>query len=221
MDWIERLNRGAGRIRIGQGMVEVLQWAYEPHLADNRPHRHTFFEVCLVGSHGAGDFIVQNQAHSVGLGTLFVARPGVIHQIVNCKSPEMELTWVSFQWTPDTTKPEDDADRLLRAFADSEVLAAPDEQGTLAALWQTLRALGGAAPGAAYELQYQALTTALILGIAQTASQHDALPRAELPLADTGERGCAACRPLYPRQPEPPAAAFRNRRAGASFAASL
>lgn len=187
MDWMERLNRGLGRIRVGQGTVEVLQWAYEQHLPDNRPHRHTFFEVCLVGNHGAGDFFVQNQAHRICPGSLFVARPGVIHQIVNREHPEMELTWISFQWTPDTTKPEGEADRLLRAFADSAILTAPDENGQLAILWQALRALGSAAPGAAYELQYQALTTALILGIAQTASERDALPPTELPLSDSGE----------------------------------
>lgn len=170
MDWQERLNRSLGRMPLGQGMVEVLQWAYEPHLADNRPHRHTFFEVCLVGEYGAGEFIVQDRAHRVGPGDLFVARPGVIHQIVNTGCPDMELSWVSFQWTPAPTKPSGAEDSLLRDFADAPLLVAPEGQGQIAALWGALRAVASGPPGAAYEAQYQALATALILGIAQAGA---------------------------------------------------
>jgi len=168
MDWLERLNRGLGRMPLGQGTVEVLHWAYARHLADNRPHRHTFFEVCLVGEYGMGEFIVQDRAHRVGPGDLFVARPGVIHQIVNTGCPNMELFWVSFGWTPAPAKPPGEADSLLRAFAEAEILVAPGEQ--IVALWQALRAVAAAPPGGAYEMQYRALATALILGIAQAAS---------------------------------------------------
>lgn len=170
MDWQERLNRSLGRVPLGQGTVEVLQWAYDRHLADNKPHRHTFFEVCLVGEYGAGEFIVQDRTHRVGPGDLFVARPGVIHQIVNTGRPNMELSWVSFQWTPSPAHPPGEVDALLRAFAESPVLVAPDGQGQIAALWQALRAVASGQPGAAYEAQYQALATALILGIAQAGA---------------------------------------------------
>ena len=60
MDWIERLNRAPARLPLALGMeraaAEVLHWAYQPHLNDNQPHRHTYFEVCLVGAYGAGRF---------------------------------------------------------------------------------------------------------------------------------------------------------------------
>ena len=179
MDWQERLNRSLGRMPLGRGTVEVLQWAYDRHLADNRPHRHTFFEVCLVGEYGAGKFIVQDRAHRVGPGDLFVARPGVIHQILNTGSPDMELSWVSFQWTPPTAKPFGMEDSLLRDFADASLLVAPDGQGQIDALWGALRAVASAPPGAAYEAQYQALATALILGIAQAGAGRERLPDAE------------------------------------------
>ena len=179
MDWQERLNRSLGRVPLGRGTTEVLQWAYARHLADNRPHRHTFFEVCLVGKYGAGEFIVQDQAHRVGPGDLFIARPGVIHQIVNTGRLGMELSWVSFQWTPASTKPSGAVDDLLRDFAEAPVLVAPDAQGQIGALWQALRAVASAPPGAAYEAQYQAVATALILGIAQTGAGREHLPDAE------------------------------------------
>lgn len=179
MDWLERLNRGLGRMPLGRGTVEVLQWAYARHLADNRPHRHTFFEVCLVGEYGAGEFIVQDRTRRVGPGDLFVARPGVIHQIVNTGCPDMELSWVSFGWTPSPTQPPGEADALLRAFAASPVLVAPEGQGQVAALWRALRSVASGPTGAAYETQYQALATALILGIAQAGAGQDTVAVAE------------------------------------------
>ena len=181
MDWQERLNRSLGRMPLGRGTVEVLQWAYDRHLADNRPHRHTFFEVCLVGTYGAGEFIVQDRAHRVGPGDLFIARPGVIHQILNTGRLDMELSWVSFQWTPAPGKPSGAEDSLLRDFAEAPLLVAPDAQGQIGALWRALRAVASGLPGAAYEAQYQALTTALILGIAQAGAGRERLPDAEPP----------------------------------------
>ena len=174
MEWTERLNRSGGRVALGAGTVEVLHWAHETHLADNRPHRHTFFEVCLVGRYGAGEFIVQDRRHSVGPGDVFVARPGVIHQIVNTGEPNMELRWVSFQWTPPET-PHSEADGLLRAFADSSVLTAHSD--AVAALWAALETVAEALPNRAGEEQCKLLTAALILGIAQAGTERVFMPR--------------------------------------------
>lgn len=187
MDWLERLNRGLGRMPLGRGAVEVLQWAYARHLADNRPHRHTFFEVCLVGGHGTGEFVVQEKAHPVGPGDLFVARPGVIHQIVNTGHPDMELFWVSFGWTPSSAKPPGEADALLRAFAESPILVAPEGQEQVGALWRALQSVASGPPGAAYETQYQALATVLILGIAQAGSERESLAVAEPSGTEAGD----------------------------------
>ena len=187
MDWVERLNRSLGRMALGHGTVEILQWAYLRNLPDNRPHRHTFFEVCLVGDHGQGDFLVQERSHSITPGSLFVARPGVIHQIINTGSPDMELSWLSFQWLPPPSKDAAEVNTLLRAFAESSILVTHDSQGHLAALWRALQALCSAPPGLAYEAQYQALATALILGIAHAAADPEILPSLELPGAESGD----------------------------------
>ena len=133
------------------------------------------FEVCLVGEYGQGAFIVQERAHSIGPGDLFIARPGVIHQIVNTGRPNMELSWVSFGWNPAaSTKPPGEADSLLRAFADSPVVVTAGAS-QVAALWRALQSVA-ASPGPAYEPQYGALVTALILGIAQAGAERDSLP---------------------------------------------
>lgn len=188
MDWLERLNRGPGRMPLGQGAVELLQWAYARHLPDNRPHRHTFFEVCLVGEYGQGEFIVQGRANRIGPGDLFIARPGVIHQIVNIGRPNMELSWVSFGWIPASIGPTAEADRLLRAFADSPVVVASAGQGQLIALWQALQAVATGPPGPAYEIQYQALVTAFILSIAQAGAEIGSLPHPEPIYSEAADR---------------------------------
>ena len=185
MDWLERLNRGAGRVPLGRGTVEVLHWAYARHLPDNRPHRHTFFEACLVGEHGRGEFIVQDRRLPLRPGDLFVARPGVVHQIVNTGRPDMELSWVCFQWARAAQKPPCDVDRLLRAFADSDVRVAADEGGRLAALWRAIRAASGGPPSLGDEAQRLALVSALVIGVAQAASGLTG-PASEMPAVDGG-----------------------------------
>lgn len=186
MDWLERLNRSLGRVPVGQGTVEFLQWAYEPHLADNRPHRHTFFEACLVGEYGAGTFTALGQSHPLTPGDLFVVRPGVVHQIVNSGQPAMELSWVCFVWTPPAHSSSDEADQLLRAFADSGRASAPDTNGQIAALWRALRATSDGPPGLASQAQYAALASALVLGIARAASEA-ALPPSDAVGTGAGE----------------------------------
>ncbi len=173
MDWLERLNRSLGRVPLGQGTVELLQWAYARHLADNRPHRHTFFEACLVGEHGAGTFTVQGQGHPLKPGDLFVARPGVVHQIVNTEQAGMELSWVCFVWMPALRPSSEEADQLLRMFADSDVLVSADVNGRLAALWRALQFTADGPLALASQAQFEALASALVLGIAQAASASD------------------------------------------------
>ena len=171
---------------VGQGTVELLQWAYSPHLADNRPHRHTFFEACLVGEYGAGTFTVQGQPHPLGPGDLFVARPGVVHQIVNTEQLLMELSWVCFVWTPPARPSSEEADQLLRSFADSERVVSPDTGGSIAALWRAIQAAADGPPGLASQAQFAALASALVLGIARAESE-SALPPSDPVGTNAGE----------------------------------
>jgi AraC-like DNA-binding protein len=179
VDWTERLNRGPGRITLGQGTVELLQWAYQEHLPDNKPHRHTFFEVCQMGRYGAGHFSAEGRDHVLMPGTVFVARPGVVHQIVNTADVLMELFWVCFQWTPDSSKPPGEVDRLIQDFAQAAVIVSPDTDGRLAAQWQALRVLaaGNLLPGS--EALMTAQITALLLTIAQVGAGVEAVPVTE------------------------------------------
>lgn len=191
MHWIDRLNRTPGRLPLGHGTVEIFYWAHAEHLPDNLPHRHTHFEVCLVGARGAGTFTAQGRDYALAPGAAFFARPGVIHQIVSTCVPPMELYWVSFQWMPHLENQGGDVDTLLRAFAEAHVAATPDAQQRLGACWQALRALAGGDAPAGHDLQIAGLMTVLLLAAAQLGAGADAPPAAEeqgLPLPDLSVR---------------------------------
>ncbi len=168
MEWTKRLNQVVGRLP-SAGALEVLHWAYDSALSDNVPHRHTFFEVCQVGSHGRGEFRVQNQVHHIAPGDIFIARPGVVHQIVNCARQKMELSWVSYGWIPSAQSSGEQAenDIAMRHFADSSVVIAPDNDQRIASIWRALRVIGEGDAAVGQNAQLRALAIALVLAIAQ------------------------------------------------------
>jgi AraC family L-rhamnose operon transcriptional activator RhaR len=138
MNWIEHLNQVTGRLSVGDATIEARSWAYSSHLADNVPHRHTYFEVCLVGQWGNGVYRVEGVPYPLVPGTLFIARPGILHQIINSAEPNMELYWVCFQWAGTTGK-DSEIDALFSAFARSSLLTLPDHSHYLLSLWKSLQ----------------------------------------------------------------------------------
>jgi AraC-like DNA-binding protein len=170
MDWINRLNQRPRLIALGEETAEVLHWAYSPHLPDNVPHRHTYFEICQVGGYGGGQFIVEGRPCMINPGDVFIARPGVIHQIVNAVHPHMELFWLSFTWTPRASAPEGEVSTLLHVFAASSILVAPDEDKRIAMLWQALRSIAQGSPRPGCEMQIANLTASLLLAMAQVGA---------------------------------------------------
>ncbi|MBC7807749.1 MAG: helix-turn-helix transcriptional regulator [Akkermansiaceae bacterium] len=168
MDWIERLNRdvtGQVPLLIGSELcpVEVLHWAYSAALPDNVAHRHTFFEVCLVGRYGTGTFLAMNREYPLTPGDLFVARPGVLHRIRNTGDHLMELCWVSFAATPTATK----IATFLQPFAESGDVVIPERAHALTPLWNgALPSIAG--NGESSSASVAAVASALITGITQS-----------------------------------------------------
>ena len=161
MDWISRLNATL----LSENGVEVYDWNHASHLADNVAHRHTHFEICLVGAHGRGVFTVEGEPFSIKSGDLFIARPGVVHRIENSGKTRMELFWVSFDWSESRQKSGQTPSELFRALAHSAVIVAPDD-GIVTGLWKTLRAVAAGAQHAGKDAQLLALQNALLLQIA-------------------------------------------------------
>ena len=162
---LQKLNSRPGLLDLGEGnRAEILSWNYVAHLPDNVAHRHTYFEVCLVGNWGAGQFLSFDSRFDLRPGTAFFARPGAIHQIVNSQTPLMELFWVSFGLEIGGGA----LGELLRAFESAEIAVANDLK--IAAIWRALWRVSSAENAVGDEIQLDGLIAALILAIAQSGA---------------------------------------------------
>lgn len=180
MDWLNRINSNIGIIDLGFGVeIEVLHCCYQAALADNLPHSHTFYEICLVGHHGSGQFIVEGESHPVRSGDLFIARPKVAHQILNDKR-HLELHWMGFReyekrkTSPQKTNPLNEIVALWQRFAENGrrvVVPSP----SVAALWQNLRAVSEGSYQAGKKEQIGALVKVLLLAILQDGAGDGAI----------------------------------------------
>lgn len=184
MSWIDILNTHPQRVAMAGCNVDVLHWAYSPHLPDNVLHRHTFFEVCLIGRYGEGCFTVGEQKFSIKPGNVFFARPGVLHRIQNTARPLMELFWVSFAIVPQPGNAghSREASTLAQTFAASSLPVANDN-GAIFAIWNALRFVAGAQPRAASSMQLEHLKAALLLAIMQAGTRIE--EQRSLPFATT------------------------------------
>jgi AraC family L-rhamnose operon transcriptional activator RhaR len=154
---------------MGGGRLDLLHWAYDPHLRDNQPHRHTYFEACLVGSYGQGIFTSQNIDYPLSPGIFFLARPGVVHQIRNSGPELMELYWCCFAWTDGAPAPRTEGERLMCEFVAMDACVADDDGGHIRCIWEAIRTL---APTALPE-QVRALIHTLVLAMAKAVAPSD------------------------------------------------
>jgi AraC-like DNA-binding protein len=68
--------------RVAGRWVEYVDWGYyQPEPWRNYLHRHSYFEVCYAYA-GQARFRVDERDYDIGAGTVFVARPGAVHEIV-------------------------------------------------------------------------------------------------------------------------------------------
>ena len=171
MTGLERLSCAPRRLEMEGGALELLGWNYAAELRDNVPHRHTFYEVCLVGARGGAHFIVENRRHGVGPGDVFFARPGAVHQIVNTQRRGLELFWLSWAWRPQggAGRPAGEVARLMDAFAASGHLVSTRD-ARVGAAWLALREAAAAPATAGQDAQLAASITALVLAIAQSGA---------------------------------------------------
>lgn len=79
--------------------VDFVSWGfYTPQPWRNYWHRHSFFEVCLVYA-GAGRFSHGSDTVTVGPGEVFLARPGVVHEIESSRSDPLGIAFWGFGLT--------------------------------------------------------------------------------------------------------------------------
>ncbi|MET9019293.1 AraC family transcriptional regulator [Actinopolymorpha sp. NPDC004070] len=178
--------------------AEFLYWGYyEPRPWRNYLHTHSFFEICYAYA-GTGVFRTGEQEHVVGPGTLFVARPGDVHEIVSDTADPLCIHYWSYTLVPARPRrrsipnPERTEGRdVLDLFAapGARVLSQATER--IPAVLDLLTA-EAAAPGPAYEHLLSALAGALVVETARAVVDEPGLrPRPGADSAGRDERTAA------------------------------
>lgn len=80
--------------------ADFVSWGfYRPSVWRNYWHTHSFYEVCLAYA-GSGTFEVGERRWPISPGTVFVARPGDLHQIVADRSGPLGIAFWGFTLVP-------------------------------------------------------------------------------------------------------------------------
>jgi AraC-like DNA-binding protein len=79
----------------------------------NRVHRHSFFEPCIVLS-GTGEFEHGSAVFSLREGDLFIANPGVYHEIRSLRTTDLGLYFLAFSIAKASRASHSGAQRGLR-----------------------------------------------------------------------------------------------------------
>jgi AraC-like DNA-binding protein len=91
----------------------------------NGRHQHNYQEVCLVLA-GQGEFIHGDRRFALSAGDVFLAEPGVDHEIASRQSRDLELVFYSFEITTGRVKAGTRSEEtLLGAFLGARRLWAP------------------------------------------------------------------------------------------------
>lgn len=167
---IVNLNSARIAVSVGGHRAEFLYWGvHEPGPWRNYLHLHSFYEVCYAYA-GSGVFRSGGEEHSVGEGTLFLARPGDVHEIVSSERDPMGIYFWAFTLIP----VRDSAQPLLKAFASPGAPVLSDAVGQVPAMLAMLAAEAGS-PRAGFADMASALSRALLVDTARAFVAHPAL----------------------------------------------
>lgn len=88
------MNHALNHIKQPDLALRIHYWGFMPQHFNNTEHKHSFFEACYVLA-GHGSYLEENNQYDLSPGTLFLSRPGILHQI---KSDEgLSLCYVAFE----------------------------------------------------------------------------------------------------------------------------
>ena len=168
----ERFVDLAGQLGSSEGdgvRADIGSWGhYRPEYWRNYWHSHSFHEVCLAYS-GEGRFNSGPTQYDVGPGTVFIARPGDVHEIESSQTSPLGIAFWGFTFRPGSDEP-GWWSGLTRA--DGPVLS--DRTGSLPALITALTA-EVAAPVSGYSTAMAALGSTLVMETARAFALDDDL----------------------------------------------
>lgn len=95
------LNQNVTHVENNDVSILVHYWgAKSPHY-NNKPHQHSFFELCYVFD-GEGQYIDQGKEYPIKKGHLFLSRPYIKHQILSRTG--LDIIFVGFEIDQENTK---------------------------------------------------------------------------------------------------------------------
>lgn len=106
-------------LRLGSHRVETLYWGV---LGDrwwrNYLHAHSFFEMCFAYE-GRGTYRIKDQEHQIDRGDMFLATPGLSHEIISSRTQPLGIYFVSFTLLRLPEHQSTDADRSIDQLFES------------------------------------------------------------------------------------------------------
>ncbi|WP_406046781.1 helix-turn-helix domain-containing protein [Kribbella sp. NBC_00889] len=141
--------------------ADFLSWGhYRPEYWRNYWHSHSFHEVCLAYS-GAGRFNSGDLRYDVQPGSVFLARPGDVHEIQSSRSEPLGIAFWGFTFRPGADEP-----GWWSGLTRSDGPVMSDRTGSLPALITALAA-EAAAPVSGYSTALGALGATLVMETAR------------------------------------------------------
>ncbi|GIN59773.1 putative HTH-type transcriptional regulator YfiF [Lederbergia ruris] len=119
MEWTDSFKEGAillnqRNVSINGSNASILvhYWDAWPKHYNNKPHQHSFFELCYIVD-GKGHYIDNNQIYSLEQGVIFLSRPYTQHQILSENG--LKIIFVGFELNKRKSKKE-----IIDLFSDLE-----------------------------------------------------------------------------------------------------
>ena len=149
--------------------ADILSWGhYRPEYWRNYWHSHSFHEVCLAYS-GEGRFNSGSSQYDVQPGSVFIARPGDVHEIESSRNAPLGIAFWGFTFRPGTDEP-----GWWSGLTRPEGPVISERTGSLPALITALAA-EAAAPVSGYSTALAALGSTLVMETARAFALDDDL----------------------------------------------
>lgn len=89
----------------------------------NSPHKHDYFEICLVTG-GSGLYIHGGTEIPLEQGRVFLAEPGVVHEITSFETKDLQLFFITLTYKKVADRVTTHEGEILEAFEKGRVVAA-------------------------------------------------------------------------------------------------
>jgi len=141
----------------------------------NKPHQHSFFEVCLV-LEGRGMFLHKGKNTPLNKGDLFIADPETEHEIISHKTNSLKIQFISFSFQKISETEQDRITSLnnmyIASFLDKHSRVVRSS-GTLESYFRQLKIISEAGNDGEWYIRSEGVARSLILEIMIMSIEED------------------------------------------------